>query len=255
LPIAFTADRENAITPQSQEAAAGATTSAIGVKTSLERAMVVTQTCDLQDEDRMRDIPLVNVVPVYDAIEVYGEEKRSLLAKRSSYKYLIRLDAQCLPREKNEIWVADLRIDLAIERSLLVGREPEHGFSNSEGYIYCGRTIGAYRGRAAISDELRRVFILPLQDGISADSVAKKLVREIWISCVPGPLNPRMVTPYMLVEDEDARVRVQEFVDDWFFAFARKLGEAESIGYRQPRIKLLTEWSRDLERNAVMVDW
>jgi hypothetical protein len=93
--------------------------------------IITTQTCDLNKQGTPTQ-PWFQVSPVY----VVGDER--ILDKA----YAVELTGPPADR-----FVADLRIELPLEKSLLVGREPIPGFATDEEAEAFGRLLGQRRAR------------------------------------------------------------------------------------------------------------
>jgi hypothetical protein len=112
-------------------------------------AVIATQTCDIAEEG-------VPAQPCFGACPVYSYGNGVLPA------YLVRLDPPDLPEGQ---WVADLRIEVPIEKSFLVGKRSIAGYPDEVGYLDFARQLGRRKERPAISSDL-------------VDAVAKTLKRR-----------------------------------------------------------------------------
>jgi hypothetical protein len=100
--------------------------------------IITTQTCDLAEQGTPTQ-PWFQVSPVYEVAE----------EARASKSYLIELTGELPGR-----FGADLRIELPLEKSMLVGRVPIAGFGTEAEAEDFGRFLGARRARAALANEL-----------------------------------------------------------------------------------------------------
>lgn len=88
--------------------------------------LITTQTCDLfEDTPRPRQ-PWFSVAPAYD-YSPYLKQGQEKQIKRGRFRYLVHLSS---PRLPDGLWVADLRLEVPVEKSWLVGREPLDGFDS-----------------------------------------------------------------------------------------------------------------------------
>jgi hypothetical protein len=61
-------------------------------------------------------------------------------------------------------WVADLRIEVPLEKGWLVGREPRPGFATLAEYRTLASRLAVRRGRPALSGPLTEQVVRPLRD-------------------------------------------------------------------------------------------
>lgn len=109
--------------------------------------IITTQTCDILEQGEPAQ-PWFQVSPVY-ALEEYddpGEQERFL-----SKAYIVELSGPDLPEGR---WVADLRLELPLEKTVLVERKPFPGFATEDEANEFGRRLGVRRARPALADEL-----------------------------------------------------------------------------------------------------
>jgi hypothetical protein len=112
--------------------------------------MVTTQTCDIAEEESSRPVrPWVQIAPVY-AVTTWKRQK--LEGGRGPRYWLLVPD---LPAEG--VWVADLRIELPVEKGWLAGQPRIEGFAAEEEKRRVGRRLAWLRGRPAFSQELNAV--------------------------------------------------------------------------------------------------
>lgn len=107
-------------------------------------AIITSQTCDV-DEQGAPTQPWIQVSPVYRLPDDARAE--SLLAKQ----YTVELDGPELPDGR---WIADLRIELPIEKSWLIGRKVRRGFRTEEKAEDFGLRLGRRRARPALANSL-----------------------------------------------------------------------------------------------------
>lgn len=112
---------------------------------SPEYGIITTQTCDLSEQGLPAQ-PWFQVSPVYQPDGEPKEQER-LLTKA----YIVELTGADLPAGR---WVADLRIELPLEKTVLVGREPIAGFASEAEADEFARRLGVRRARAALANEL-----------------------------------------------------------------------------------------------------
>lgn len=89
--------------------------------------IITSQTCDVREVDfDPPSKPFISVAPVFDATDRLPKETLSLLKKGKQIQAWLHLPA--LSEVRTGLWVADFRIELPVEKSWLVGREPIKGF-------------------------------------------------------------------------------------------------------------------------------
>lgn len=112
--------------------------------------LITTQTCDLSEDGF--DPPTkawFQVAPVYDMASLDGGT-RKLLRDGKGPIHLLHVPA--LPRENNQLWIADLRLEVPIEKSWLVGRRPIPGFHDEVSQREVSSRVAALRARPAWAD-------------------------------------------------------------------------------------------------------
>jgi hypothetical protein len=109
-------------------------------------AIITTQTCNIAERPPKGAWPWIQVSPVYRLADEEAIGDRI---------YLHRLTAATLPAG---VWVADLRLEVPLEKSHLVGRDPIDGFANEDDEIVFGEMLGRQRDRAALHDVVNDVL-------------------------------------------------------------------------------------------------
>lgn len=108
--------------------------------------IITTQSCDLSEERPDPRQPWLAVAPVYEVTP------DSRLRDR---EYVFELAP---PEIGGEVWVADLRIEMPLEKGLLVGRAPIEAFSDEAGYIAFANFLARRRGRPALASVFHEVL-------------------------------------------------------------------------------------------------
>lgn len=101
--------------------------------------ILTSQDCDITEEGRDPIQPWVQVAPVYSCDEA------SQLLNRD---FIVRLNP---PTLDEEVWVADLRLEMSLEKGLLVAREPIESFPQEEDYYRFSDLLARRRGRPALA--------------------------------------------------------------------------------------------------------
>ena len=121
--------------------------------------LITTQTCDLYEEGRPRQ-PWFSIAPVYDYESSLRDGQLGQL-DRGQMVHLVHVTAAWLPAG---VWVADLRLEIPVEKGWLVGREPSDGFATPKEYNTLAARLASRRGRPAISPLLTSCLTQPLRD-------------------------------------------------------------------------------------------
>lgn len=114
--------------------------------------ILTSQDCDISEEGGSATQPWVQVAPVYLCPE------GSRLADRD---FVIRLDPPAL---KGTAWIADMRIEMALEKSVLVGREPIEAFPAEDDYYRFSDLLARRRGRPALAAVFHDVVNVTMRD-------------------------------------------------------------------------------------------
>jgi hypothetical protein len=137
-----------------------ASTGVVNVLDATKRApygVIATQTCDLVEEGRPKR-PWAHVAPVYRFRCDKGS--RATIERERGFDYLRPITA--LEPFDEGLWVADLRLLVAVEKGRLVGADTQPGFSDEQ-------------GRERLSRQLARVFSRPAYPTQLIDSLLEPL--------------------------------------------------------------------------------
>lgn len=175
--------------------------------------MILTQTCDLREENRTPRRPWVHIAPVYNGEAKYvanpqSGKKRSLigsnirgwLVEGRGPQYLLHLtDFNPEPG----LWVADLRLIVATDKGWLAGRNPIRAFDAEADRREVGRRMASLHVRPAFDERFEAAVKRPLinalkeleeesellgliykevyEFGVRADDNIEMGVAEVWI--------------------------------------------------------------------------
>ena len=128
-------------------------------------AIVTTQSCDLAEEGPEPQQPWLSVAPVYEAANN---------ARLRDRDYIFSLAPPALAGE----WVADVRIEMPLEKSLLVGRTPVEAFPAEDGYIDFANFLARRRGRPALASVFHEVLTTTTKTVKRASKTNLKLARR-----------------------------------------------------------------------------
>lgn len=114
--------------------------------------VVTSQTCDIGEVGFVPPLrPWVMVAPVFDMSGLERAKKKAIASDRYS-KFLIHLPAIASPDD--EFWVADLRIEMPVEKSALVGVRVTRSFAEDRQQNLIGRRVADLRARPAWADSI-----------------------------------------------------------------------------------------------------
>ncbi len=185
--------------------------------------IITTQTCDLAEEGRQPRQPWLAVAPVFRF-----EESDPTLHR----DYVAELDP---PGLEGPVWAADLRIELPLEKSVLVGREPIDAFPDEQGYIEFAKVLARRRGRPALASifhELLNVTTKQLkEEGGGRRGQAREVRREIYrlkLAIQDGTrLDPRAARLFVVLHS-DTTPAVEDWFGEWWDR-ARRVAENEGL--------------------------
>jgi len=180
--------------------------------------VLTTQTCDIGEEDSSRPVrPFAHVAPVYDGTDVFDGSIRKLLAKGKGSMYLLHL-----PALKGGFWVADLRLEVPIEKGWLASQDRKPGFPDEHGAERFGQRLVRIRERPAFGRKFVDTVHRPLTEAIRE---LKRHDREQWLRLVDNVdqvravadsrLNPS-VAELIVLNDERIPGDIAEWFHQWW---------------------------------------
>jgi hypothetical protein len=199
----------------------------------LRKALVVSQGCDLVKSS----FPCATVVPVYDAATALTPQQIGN-AKAGKVWHLVPLTA---PWTSGGIWVADLRLELPLDKSVLIGRDPIEGFKDEVDYLRLAERLALVRRRPDVPEPCLEHVVKPLQaslaryreDGLDVTSG----VRELRVQANDHS-KPTAVTLWVIRDDERD---LDESVWDEVVQPVREHALANGIALAGPEIASLWE--------------
>jgi hypothetical protein len=143
-------------------------------------AIITAQSCDVAEEGQKEPRwPWFQAAPVY-RLEGSPEEIKEALNQMHFYE----LTAPTLQGEGT--WVADLRIELPVEKGELVGKEPIKGFGSEKEARAFGKYLGAVRERPAFADALIQALSTTFRKTRSNNRNRKELWQDRRDEVLPG---------------------------------------------------------------------
>jgi hypothetical protein len=219
VSIAFAFYDAAPVTALAKRSSRGTNTFA-GVRADLQYGMITSQTCDLAGK-RGKKYPLITVAPVYDIIP-HVESGHLGNIRANLVGEMIPLDGPEFARD-GELWVADLRLETAVEKGVLSHRSPMKAFSGEEGYLLCSRKIARVRLRVAIDDDVDEKIIRPFRGLLESGAISHSGIIDVLIQASPELVRANAVRLYAVVDATvDAR-DLQKRFDDWQATVVPKL--------------------------------
>jgi hypothetical protein len=211
--------------------------------------ILTTQTCDINEQDPSPKQPFVQVSPVYR----YAADRAALPAV-SRRLYLWPLTA---PAFAQELWVADLRLECSVEKSVLAGRTPIDAFADEIDEIAFAERLGRRRDRAAMANAVNDVLDAQMAKKISANRRKAKRVFDsvhgLRLEVAEGlRLEPVAMRLHVLLNgdphsDDAAIIEARAWFDSWWDR-ATEAGETNI-----PTLRVLPNRFHDAARVDVRV--
>jgi hypothetical protein len=187
------------------------------------RGMLLTQACDLMRHKN----PWITVAPVYDASGLLNAGQHGQV-KSGQIFHLVHITAEW---GSSGLWVADLRLELPIEKTFLINQEPVEAFSDEAQYATLAQRLGARRQRLPAPQSCLDLVVDPLFDALRSlpdgGAALNEPVFELRVSS-NDPNVPTVVTVFVVAADEDARAQVD--VNGWTDLLLSLYERAQSEG-------------------------
>jgi hypothetical protein len=179
--------------------------------------MITSQTCDIDEQRPVPREPFVQVCPAYRLPNDFSLGQLGNI-QRDRVGHLMMLDAAALG-EGN--WVADFRIEVPLEKSLLVGRQPIEAFQTPDRYALLGERLAHRRSRPALADSVHEHVtdsIRQWRSGLSAKDLdyAWVAVERVLLSVQGDLLDPTAVQVVIATESEPLPSEGRELWDGWW---------------------------------------
>lgn len=215
-----------------------------------EYGLITTQTCDLVEEGRP-DHPWFQVVPVYPILDL-DEAGRSLLENHRR-SHLVLLDSPALP---DGTWVADLRLEVPIEKSWLVGQDPIEAFRTEDAYELLGERLAAKKNRPAVATEAVDAVIRPLQNWLQGNAGGREAakVEQLRLAVGPSRLQVDRASLLVLTNESPLPVEEREPWDRWWDR-TRPKAAAAGIDLLANQYESLDSLSAREYRNAIELNF
>jgi hypothetical protein len=184
--------------------------------------IITSQSCDV-DEEGINQKPWIQVAPVY---ELPADDQRLNLVPHWRISYLLPVPAL------GGRWVGDLRIEMPLEKSWLVGQDHFGAYDNQPDFDKLGNHVAAYRGRSAMATSVYDLVLKPLERFLaelkkdSADLYAlfHQRVTYIFIELADDALQPTAVA-IIFVSDRPWPEQLSGALDNWWEAEMATIAE------------------------------
>ena len=144
--------------------------------------IVTSQGCDVADVSRK---PWIQIAPVYEVAATTMEDARVADLRRHAVPHLMLLD----PPTIDGLLVADLRLEMPIEKSWLAGRRPIAGFADDGGRRLFAQRLAGRLERPALPDAVHDTVVRPLRRWL--DRAGTQLRNALAQACVEFRLTIR----------------------------------------------------------------
>ncbi|MFD4787768.1 hypothetical protein ACFWN1_12100 [Streptomyces sp. NPDC058459] len=190
----------------------------------LRYGMITTQGCDILKPD----MPWIGVVPVYDASLYFDRGKLGLISANRMTHILPILPPW---RQTDEKWVADLRLEVPVEKSTLLDRQPIEAYEAEEHYANVSERLGSLRRRAAVPEACLQHVVQPLYDYVRAqdEDVQDQMLASVHETRIWQDLHdvPTRAQLFIILKDDLLSTHDR---DAWDEAFAHVYGRAAEAG-------------------------
>lgn len=158
----------------------------VKVDEAFSYVILTSQTCDICEEGRKNPkMPLVTVAPVYDILPLLLNKSQAPLIRKRGFSYLFPLTSAVFSKEE-ELWVADLRAQFALEKSAFVGERPIDSFAAEGEYNDFAQWLAWRHMRPAIDNRVRDRILSPLEAAFRSGKIKHEPIAEMRVQCGPS---------------------------------------------------------------------
>jgi len=211
--------------------------------------VITTQSCDLTEDGASKPKkPWFQVAPLVDTQAVAPSLAADVARGRAKYLYWV-------PSPHVGDWIADLRIEVPLEKSWLVDRKPIAGFATLDEYERFARHLGSLRARAAIEPgvctDVVKALYAHLKDSASQepgvlDEVQRVLLRVIGARAAPSALEVVVVS-----RGDQPNPAAMKAFDGWY---DESVSLASQQGVTLLPIRLQSQFTPDEYERLIMLD-
>lgn len=168
--------------------------------------IITSQTCDVDEQGEPMQ-PWFQVSPVYKLIG--SEDEQAWLASK---QFTYELSGPGLPEGR---WIADLRVEVPLEKSALIGRAPIRGFASEQEAEEFGKRLGVRRARPALANRLVDAIIALLRGRRGKrKGMWKNQIFRLMLEIEGGRLTPVAARLHVITNVEPSE-DVRDFFDEW----------------------------------------
>ena len=182
--------------------------------------IITTQSCDLTEQPpagktRRPCRPWFQIAPVSPA-ERFDDYQVKCVVEKSWYQYLVPLT----PPGLEGLWLADLRIEMPIEKGWLVGRDPIRAFSDLADYRAFSSRLRLLKSRAASEGDVSDQMIQHLRGFLARNTErARQALEEVSGVMYEehGPdRSPNLLTLHVFPKDDELPMQTRRLFDEWY---------------------------------------
>lgn len=214
--------------------------------------LITSQTCDICEEGKRRPrIPWVSVVPVYDILPHLAKGQDGHV-RRNRIGYLVPLTYPTFVEDKS-LWVADLRIEYPLEKSVLVARQPIEAFASESDYAFLADKLAFRRNRPAIDQQVRKFIIDPLGKALEEKAFRADAILEVRIRCAPRWDQVDRAQLFVIVTDVEHVEPVRQALERWQNSLVLSL--PTHLALLETKVATYSDFRYEIARNTMLVDY
>jgi hypothetical protein len=216
--------------------------------------LITSQTCDLNEQSLRPKQPWLKIAPVYAMDGVLSQDQQNQVLN-DEIGHLIALTGTNLPQG---FWIVDLRIEVPVEKSWLVGREPIEAFASEHDYLRLARRLARRHDRPALANAVSLRVVLQLRNGLKKlkrprRTALLKQVQELRLAIEGTRLEPASARLIVITHNTSSEA-VREWFDEWWDS-AHTLCEADNLNLLGNRYTTLAELSAADYQAAIPLDF
>ena len=180
-----------------------------------KHVIITTQTCDICEEGRKRPkMPWIAVAPVYDIMPLLVVPGQANQIRTHGFSYLIPLTHPNFVGDV-KLWVADLRVEYPLEKSVLVGQDPIEAFASDGDYNDFADRLAWRRNRPAIDARVREFVTSPLGDALISGQIKHEPIVEMRLQCGPSWDQVERAKLFAIVRDGVSVDPIEDEFTEW----------------------------------------
>jgi hypothetical protein len=224
----------------------------VRVDDSQQHVIITSQTCDICEEGKKKPIiPWITVAPVYNVLPriiVKGQERQ---IRTRGIGYLVPITA--MNTSSDSLFVADLRFEQAVEKSILVGQDVVGAFLSPSERNDFGESLAFRRNRPAIDSNVRDSIIQPLRKALSEGIVEHSAILEVRLAASPDFGSAQRAQLHVVVDDEVSLDALESSLERWYNA--TKADIPSGLMFLRPTTYRYSQYPYALAQASVRVDY